>query len=139
MATTVGPLLGRGYKLYVNAVAVARVTSSSLESSANAVDVSNKDSGRNSEFLAGRTSHTASAEAIFSNDLNSLEGYETLWSDFMAGNIVDVVISNEVVGDKEWAFGAIITGLPIEFPDDESVTFSIEFQVTGAVTLSTVA
>lgn len=38
---------------------------------------------------------------------------------FVHHRYVPVKISNENVGDYEWSFDAIITGLPVEFPDDE--------------------
>ena len=61
-----------------------------------------------------------------------------MFADITAGTSVDVVISNENAGDYEWSATCLISSLSISFPDDDVVSYDMEFQVTGEPTYTVI-
>ena len=136
MAVTTTKLDGQVLKVYIDTVLLGYVTEQSFDISANMIETSNKDSGKFAEFSAGRTTSTLSVSAL--HQFDATEGYKEMFADITAGTSVDVVISNENAGDYEWSATCLISSLSISFPDDDVVSYDMEFQVTGEPTYTVI-
>jgi len=112
---------------------VGLVTETNLNRSRSAIDVSTKDSGSNSTFIAGRRNETVSASGIFDHTEDA--GYTALSDAYEADNgTIYLLVSSTTNGDTEWHGTCIITDLSLSFGDDAASTFSMSAQVTGALT-----
>ena len=136
MAVTTTKIDGQVLKVYIDTVLLGYVTEQSFDISANMIETSNKDSGKFAEFIAGRTTSTLSVSAL--HQFDATEGYKEMFADITAGTSVDVVISNENAGDYEWSATCLISSLSISFPDDDVVSYDMEFQVTGEPTYTVI-
>lgn len=136
---------GRDYKLYLatttpasaalstSYTVVGKLLEVSISTSRNAIDVSAKSDGDNSEFIAGRRSTTLTGSARFSHTVDSGQAklYTALAAE--AGEIWFLVSDNTTTGEEFHAKG-ILTQYDVAFPDDDSSTVSFTIQVTGAIT-----
>lgn len=115
-------------------------TSLSSSLSATMIEVSNKLSGKYSEFEYGRLNETLSVDGIASSSKEAtLKGYWELRAAVNAHTKVEVVFSEfsdetggtDVVGAETVTYEALISGLDASFPDNDKSTFSCNLQVTG--------
>jgi TP901-1 family phage major tail protein len=132
MAQTTGIMNGTLTKINVDATDVAYLTSNDINFEMATRDASNKDSGGNREILEGQKSVSVSGEGFFAEDATF--GFEDLYDKFTARSPVTVLYTNSNVGDVEYSFSAYITSLSRSDANEESVTFSITLEGTGAVT-----
>jgi len=121
-------------------------TSSSFSSDANAIDVSNKLSGRDTNVEYGRMNRTFTVSNI--GDITPNGTYWNLTDALAAqaaGTKVAVTVTSyttkagttAVSGDVILSATCIITNVSQEFGDDAAQTFSVTFQVDGALTVGT--
>ncbi len=82
-------------------------------------------------FIAGLKEWSASAEGTW-NVASDTAGQKALQDAFLAGNTVALKLY--VNATNNYSGNAIITGISIEDPVDDIVSFSVEFQGTGAPT-----
>lgn len=132
MAITTTALNGTNLKLYVDTVLLGHLTSNSLGLSANMIETSSKDTGKYAEFIAGRLTGTVSFEAL--HYFNATEGYKEMIADIKAGTQVALEITNSNADDYKWTANALLSSLDVDFPDDDIVSYSGEFQITGEPT-----
>lgn len=136
MATKVGTrvLIKVASKLLVGQTSV----SSSM--SATMIEISNKLSGKHSEFEYGRINETLAVEGIASSSKEAtLEGYWELRSAMNAHTKVAVVLTEyddetaaaDTTGAETVTYSALISSLDISFPDNDKSTFSCNLQITG--------
>ena len=135
MAST-GILNGTLAKIQVAGTTVAHLTSNSLTFDMSTRDASTKDSNGWREALEGQKSFSGSAEGFFAEDASY--GYEDLYDVFTARTLVTVTWTTDVVGDMEYAGSRYITSLERTDGLEESSTFSVSFEGTGAITQATV-
>jgi predicted secreted protein len=121
-------------------------TSLSYSSACDMIDISSKDSGRHREFAAGKISKTFSVSGIGSTTKEATnEGYFELEAKQDAGLSVPFVITKytdetattPVEGDESKAGTAFISNLNYDANDNEAISFSADFQITGKPTGST--
>ena len=121
-----------------------RATSSSM--SATMIDVSNKLSGKHSEFEYGRITETLSVEGLVSTSKEStLKGYWDLRAAMNAHTKLAVVITEyadetgaaDVDGAETLTYSALVSGLDASFPDNAENSFSCNLQITGVPVQST--
>lgn len=136
MAST-GILNGTLAKIQVGGTTVAHLTSNSLTFDMATRDASTKDSAGWKESLEGQKSFSGTAEGFFAED--ATYGYEDLYDAFTARNQVTVTWTTDVTGDQEYSGSCYITSLERTDGLEESSTFSVSFEGTGAVTKSAVA
>ena len=136
---------GRDYKLYLATTAPSpatistqytlcgNLTSVSISTSRNAIEVSTKDSGDNSEFIAGRRSTTMSGSALFDHVVDA--GQAKLYTALAAenGSVWFLVTDNTTTAEEFYGAG-VITQYDVAFPDDDASTVDFSVQVTGAIT-----
>lgn len=120
----------------------------SYSKAATMIEVSSKTSGNHSEFESGRITETLSVSGIASTDKESTKaGYWELYDAIEAGAPVTVTFvqysdetgTTAVVGSEQISVSCLLSNLTREDPDNAASTFSVDLQVTGDPTRSTVA
>lgn len=134
---TLGKLSGSLYKIKVGATNITNLMSSGMKHSTGTRDVTTKDSGADSEFLATLHNWTKDFELIVA--LDAAYGVADLYTAKLARTPVAVVLSTGVTGDEQWSGNAIITELDIKTGVEDNVMVSGTLQGTGALTMDTVA
>ena len=135
MAST-GILNGTLAKIQVAGTTIGHLTSNSLTFDMSTRDASTKDSSGWKESLEGQKSFSGSAEGFFAED--ATYGYEDLFDVFAARTLVVVTWTTDVTGDIEYSGSCYITSLEKTDGLEESSTFSVSFEGTGAVTKATI-
>lgn len=119
-------------------------TSSSFSSDANAIDVSNKLSGRDTNVEYGRMNRTFTVSNVGDVTPNATYwGLKDALDAQEAGTKVAVTLTSytdktggtEVLGDVILSGTCIITNVTSDFGDDSAQTFSVTLQVDGALTV----
>ena len=136
MAQTVGPINGTLVKIEVGGSEVAHLTSVTQSFSMATRDASSKDSAGWKESLEGQKSWTMAGDGLFAED--STYGYEDLYDAWLARTQVTVKQTDSVVGDVEYSGAAYITSLERSSPNEDTATFSVTFEGTGAITKATI-
>ncbi len=135
MAST-GILNGTLAKIQVAGTTIAHLTSNSLTFDMSTRDASTKDSNGWKESLEGQKSFSGSAEGFFAE--NASYGYEDLYDVFINRTLVVVTWTTDVTGDMEYSGSCYVTSLEKTDGLEESSTFSVSFEGTGAVTQTAV-
>jgi len=116
-------------------------TSVSSSLAATMIEISNKLSGKHSEFEYGRLSETMSVEGIASSSKEAtLKGYWELRAAVNAHTKVEIILTEfsdetaatKVTGAEQLTYNALISGLDASFPDNDKSTFSCNIQISGA-------
>ena len=109
-----------------------------LSMEADTIDVSNKNDFGWASFIAGAKSWTVSCDGQFLVDETGQEASQAkLMKAFLDSEEVEIIMSNEVVGDKakaatiEYTGKAVITSLELEAAFDDVFAYSVEFQGKG--------
>lgn len=132
MAQTTNYLNGTDLKLFVDSVEVGYLTSISVSSDADTLDTSNQSTGKFRENIMGRMGSTVSFDGLFRFD--ATEGFTQFFDDMKTGTAVAILVSNENAGDSEFAGTGNITSIELSISDNEIVTFSGEFLISGEPT-----
>ena len=132
MAQTTNYLNGTDLKLFVDSVEVGYLTSISVSSDADTLDTSNQSTGKFRENIMGRMGSTVSFDGLFRFD--ATEGFTQFFDDMKTGTAVSILVSNENAGDSEFAGTGNITSLELSISDNEIVSFSGEFLISGEPT-----
>lgn len=116
---------------------LAELTNVTMSLSQETFDVSSKESAGWSEILPGIRSATFTAEGIadFQASNKDLADVFTAYTNRAS---VAIIWTNGVTGDKKVSCTAYITSCEVNAPMEDTVTYSIEFQSTGALTVATI-
>lgn len=138
---------GRSYLLYAATSApsdataasdytlVGDCTASGISRSRNAIDISTKDDGDDSTFIAGRRNWTVSLSGNFDHTLDAgVTLLEDAWE--ATDGIVYFLLTSTNAGDREFHGQGKITQFDTQFDDESASTFSATIQGSG--TLSSV-
>lgn len=137
MATS-GIVQGRLVKLYLDTVVIDDQLDCSLTISSDMDEVTTKlSTAQWKEFLPSFKGATGSVSGYISFD--ATEQVTQAVADITAGTQVALLFSTAVTGDATWAANAYTSNVDIQFPKDGPATFSFDYQITGAITESTVA
>lgn len=141
---------GRSYLLYVGTTSPSDASSASdaayalgglirnlsLARTRNAIDVSTKDDGDNSSFIGGRRNQSFTADFVFDHTEDA--GYTKLSDAYeSASATVYWLITSTTTGDTEWHGSGLVTDLSLAFPDEDTSTYNLAVQASGAVTEAT--
>jgi len=137
-----------GTKVLIKVASGLLVGQNSLDFSsvANMVEISNKTSGQYSEFAQERITQTLSVGGIASSAKEATnKGYWELLEAQAAGAAVAIVFTEftteagttEEAGAEELTASAFVSSLDVSFPDNDANSFTCDFQITGAPTVST--
>lgn len=123
--------------LYVGAELIAVATSHELSLSANMVETTSKDSGGDSEFIPGLRNATVSVEGFY-QEVAGASSYNqedlfALHADRTKVTLKWGELSTQT-GETQYSASAYISSLSFSASLEDAVTFSAEFQITGAVT-----
>lgn len=120
---------------------VALQRGATLNRSAETIDTTTKTSGGWKEFVASLKEWSIDCDGLYTLPTASgTNSFRALEDAFVSGEPVTVefALASETgatVGDTTGFSGqAIIVDFPLEAPQDDSVTFSVSFQGTGALT-----
>lgn len=132
MAGSTGIVKGSIMRVYVEGTAVAKATDCNIEFTAGEVTVSHKDiAGSWSASDYGELSATVTTSALYAEDDG--ETFNALWTAYIAGTNVTVMMSTEVSTDVYYYGEFLITSLSINAPNNESVTYSATFKSNGLI------
>jgi len=133
-------LQGGALLIYVDGEPVAAATSSTLDTTRNMIDMSNKDTGDMREIVAGRGEWSMSSDNIVDFDVASgSTGYLELFAAWKDGDEVTIkmALKTEESGDPYFEGKAFISSLPLNAPDNDAATFSATFDGNGELELVT--
>ncbi|MGB0443330.1 MAG: phage tail tube protein [Flavobacteriaceae bacterium] len=126
--------------VYVADNLVAAAQSGELSLSANMIETTSKDSGGDSEFIPGLRSGTMSVEALYEDIASaSNENQSDLFDDWKAGTLLTLKWGYNTAGEEIYSASGYVSSWSASAPMEDVATYSVEFQLTGAVTKSTVA
>ena len=133
-------VLAKNMKLYTGSTptAITCQVDASISMSTNTFETTCKDSSAVAEFLPGAKSWTASVTGNV--DWSATNGAEELFTAWSNQTSVAIVFQTGVTGEIKYSGSAYITSLQINSSgNDEAVTFSAEFQGTGALGQATIS
>jgi TP901-1 family phage major tail protein len=116
---------------------MAELTNVTCSLSQETFDVTSKESAGWTEILPGVRSATFSAEGIADFQATNKD-LADVFAAFTGRTVVAIEWTNGVTGDKKLTCNAYITSCEISANMEDTVTYSIEFQSTGAVTSATI-
>jgi TP901-1 family phage major tail protein len=132
MAQTTGKMNGTLVKIEVGGTTIAHLTSVSQSFSMATRDASTKDSAGYKEVLEGQMSWSMSGEGFFAED--ATYGYEDLYDAINARTLLTVKQTDANAGDVEYSGSAYVTSLERSAGTEDTMTFSISLEGTGATT-----
>lgn len=113
-------------------------TNASLSLSMDTRETTSKDTtGNAKDFKPTRYTGTISGDFLFAED--ATQAYGDLFTQFIAGTTATIKYSTNVTGDLEYSFTGFITSMDREAPDADNETFSVTWQISGAVTEAAVS
>jgi len=134
--TSTGYVNGSDFGIYVGGTLIAVGLDNQLSLSKNMIEVSNKDSAGDAEYIPGRGDGTVSGSCRIKYD--AAYGFQDLFAAFDGGTLLTIRYSNNTTGDDEYSFSAYLSELSRQDPDDDSSTIDYTFQKTGAITESNI-
>lgn len=136
MATT-GVTNGRNMRFFDGGTALGFATECSLSFSREMRELAHKDvTGNWIEKAPGAMSGSGSTSGLYAESNNAAE---SLFTKMNAGTALTLTFTTDVTGDQVWTGTAYITSLELNAPDNENVTYSVSFEFSGAVVMSTVS
>ena len=136
MATT-GIMNGTLLGVYVGSTLIAHATEGSISLSMDTRDATTKDSSGSRALLEATKSGTISVSALYAED--ATYGVDDLMTAWSGRTQLTVKFSTEVSGDHYWSAAAYVTSLEVSSGMEDNVTYSATFELTGAITYSTVS
>jgi TP901-1 family phage major tail protein len=123
--------------LKMDGTQMAELTNVTCSLSQETFDVTSKESAGWTEILPGVRSATFSAEGIADFQATNKD-LADVFAAFTGRTVVAIEWTNGVTGDKKLTCNTYITSCEVSSPMEDTVTYSIEFQSTGAVTSATI-
>ncbi len=139
MAATTGIINGTDLLVYTGNgaspevfTAVTHSTSASISWTMDVRDASTKDSGGYKESLEGQRSWTIECEGMTAFDASN--GFEALYAIWVARDTVTVKFGTDQAEDQAYSGTCYITSLSVDSGVEDSSSFSVSFEGTGAIT-----
>ena len=117
---------------------LAELTNVTVTLNQETFDTTSKESAGWTEILPGVRSATFSAEGIVDFQASVNKDLADIFAAYTGRTQVALEWTNTVTGDKKLTCNAYITSCEISAPMEDTVTYSIEFASTGAVTPATI-
>lgn len=102
------------------------------------IEVTNKDSAGIKSYIAGDRGGTLSLEGIYDQTAAN-EPFSNLFADWEADAAVTFQFGETATGKKYYTGSGLISALSVSAPQNDKATFSMEIQITGAITEATVS
>lgn len=135
---TTNPAQGRRVTLKFGGTTILNLKASDLSQSRAQRDVTTKDSLDNKESRPTIASRSFSFSGLMPQAGPDAAGGPTLQTHFDAGTIGTCLYSDSLTGSPSWSASGYLTALNFKAPHDGNVEFDGTFEVTGAVTFTTV-
>jgi predicted secreted protein len=128
---------------------IAFSTDAKMDITVNTREISSKDSGYWTEIAAGKISWNASTDALYSYELSSgttRNTFDELYSLMVARETVLFAFAKTSGATPNWSVDsgavsytgqALITGISVNAPNDESTTYSITLEGNGELSQNT--
>lgn len=123
--------------LKMDGTQLAELTNVTMSLSQETFDVTSKESAGWTEILPGVRSATFSCEGIADFQATNKD-LADVFAAYTGRTAVAIEWTNGVTGDKKVSCSAYITSCEISAGMEDTVTYSIEFQSTGALTVATI-
>jgi predicted secreted protein len=118
-------------------VQVDNLTNVNMTVNAETIDVTNKDSAGWRSLIAGTKSASGSYEAHF--EKAATQGFEEAYDDLVAGSSVTLKHQEgAATGDVSYSFTALITSVEKSGGVEEGLSYTVNWEATGAPTKATV-
>lgn len=124
--------IGTATVLKIGGVTLAKGKSVSFAQSVNMVDVTNKDSAGNKEFLPGDRSATMQFEGLMDETITATAGFDLLNDAIKAGTALTALFG--AGSGKTYSYSCYASSLSRSAPEGDVETFSCSLQMTGAQT-----
>lgn len=134
MATT-GRRNGTLNALYLAGTKMTYLTVNSFTINGATIDVSSKDDAGWKATLAGQLSFGFSCTCQYAED--AAVGFTSLHTSMVARSSVAITVKTSVSGDKIYGGTCRITSLSQSDENEGASTFSVDFEGTGAATVTT--
>lgn len=135
MAAKTGFTNASDLALYIDGTMVSFSTNSSFDRGMETREVTNKESGGNAEFRESKLSWAASGEHILAMD--APQGFTQLETLMLTRGQVTLRVAFDESPNKFWEGKAYITALNMAAPVEGNITFTVNLQGTGALTVGT--
>jgi len=115
-------------------VLIALATTCQLTFNRDVRDTSNKDSAGYKTVLPGMKNWSVSSEGLYNP--GSTNGLKALYDAWTAGTLLTLTFKSATTStqDFNWSGTAYITSLTMNAPNERNITWSVNFQGTGAIT-----
>lgn len=112
-------------------------SSNSLNLTSDMIETTSKHStGKAKTYIPGEVGGTISGAGMY-DPSSSDWGYSTAVAAWKAGTQLAFVVGGTIAGDKTWTGNCYITSLTLDNPQNDKSTFSVELQIDGEVTETT--
>lgn len=134
-----GVINGTNLRLYLGGNAIAYATSCTLDVSRELRETIHKDNPGSGwrEVEVGQKSGTMTVEALYNTD-GTNNSPDVLFDALDNGTSLTAMLSTEVSGDSKYSFSCFATSFSSSAPVEENATFSVTFEIDGAITRTTV-
>lgn len=127
---------GKRLLIKIDDVVVESETSSSWSSQVDAIETTTKDSpGAAKEYIPGEIGHTCSSEGLY--DPADTLGAEDIYDLLADRTIVTLAWGGAETGDEVRTAQAFAQSIDISGPKNEAASYTVNWQITGEVTKST--
>lgn len=126
---------GHNLRIYIGGSAVAKATTCQMNLSTDMIETAHKDTaGTGSGFKEsqpGQKSGTMSTTALYAEADNDIDTIFDAWS---SGTAQTLKFSDEVSTNRYWTATGYITSISKNAPDNEIVTYTVTWDLSGAIT-----
>lgn len=129
---------GTKFVVSIGGTTIASSRSVSVDVSRNMIDMSTADSGANREVLPGLKATSVTCEALYETAQTAATGYNGIWSSWDSGTQLTISWTQTDVGEVAYSASAYIESAPLSATFEGEVTYSVTFQIDGAVTATTI-
>jgi TP901-1 family phage major tail protein len=137
MAST-GIINGTDLLIKVDTKVIARLTSNDFNLERETKDVTTKTSAGWRDILVYKKSFSFSANGFYEEKTGSTyKFFEDLYDACIAGTAVTVKVGSTVTGDVYYSGTAYIKSIKQGAPVEDTVTYTVSFEGTGALTKGT--
>lgn len=135
MAQQAGIIQGRILSVYVNAALLEDQTDSSLTLTMDTSETTTKENTKAKTFQTDYYTGTGSVSGYVAFDAS--EGLTQAIADLQAGDSVTILWDTTTTGNATYTSSALITSINVSAPLNGPMTYSFDYQFTGAFTEST--
>lgn len=134
---TTGVVNGTNLRVYKGGVAIGRATTCNLNVSTDMREILDKDNtGGFRQYTPGAISGTMSTDGFVAFD-SANETVGDLFTALSSKSLVVCRFTTDEAGDNYWEASAYVSTFGLSAAVEDNSTYSVEFQLTGAITQGT--